>query len=140
MPDMLTIGRLSAATGVKVPTIRFYESVALLPAPPRTASDRRLYDDAAVRRLSFIRHARNLGFPLEAIRALLDLSAHPEQPCDQADEIVAQQLAEVDRKIAQLSALREELARMAHPCRGGRVADCRVIESLAEAPPRGVPV
>lgn len=129
---MLTIGRLSAATGVKVPTIRFYESAGLLPAPPRTASDRRLYDQPAVRRLCFIRHARNLGFPLEAVRALLELAAHPEQPCGQADEILAEQLAEVDRKITQLTALRGELARMADHCGGGRVADCRVIESLAE--------
>ena len=55
------IGKLAAATGVKVPTIRFYEEIGLLPAPPRTASDRRMYDDAAERRLSFIRHARRLG-------------------------------------------------------------------------------
>ena len=68
--SLLSIGKLAKATDVKVPTIRFYEQIGLLPPPPRTDSDRRLYDDAAVRRLAFIKHARQLGFPIEAIRIL----------------------------------------------------------------------
>ena len=77
----LTIGSLARAADVKIPTIRFYEQIGLLPEPERSESDRRLYGDAAVRRLSFIRHARQLGFSVEAIRSLLaltdDLSSSP---------------------------------------------------------------
>lgn len=76
-----------AETGVKVPTIRFYEKIGLLEEPPRTASDRRLYDGAATRRLAFIRHARQLGFEIDDIRALLALSDEPDQPCTEVNRI-----------------------------------------------------
>ena len=79
---MLSIGKLAKAADVKVPTIRFYEQIGLLPAPPRTDSDRRLYGEPAIRRLAFIKHARQLGFPIEAIRTLLDLADHPDRACD----------------------------------------------------------
>jgi DNA-binding transcriptional MerR regulator len=124
------IGKLAAATGVKIPTIRFYEEIGLLPAPPRTASDRRMYDDEAERRLSFIRHARQLGLDLDSIRSLLDLSDHPDRPCDEANAIAGRHLAEVRRKIAQLRALERELARLTAECAGGRVSGCKVIEAL----------
>ncbi|WP_367118253.1 helix-turn-helix domain-containing protein [Brevundimonas sp.] len=127
---MRPIGKLAAATGVKVPTIRFYEEIGLLPAPPRTASDRRMYNDEAVRRLSFIRQARHLGFALDSIRSLLDLSDHPDLPCDEANAIAERHLAEVRRKIAQLQALQSELSRMTAECAGGRVSACKVIEAL----------
>lgn len=126
------IGVLAKAAGVKVTTIRYYEGIGLLPSPPRTASDRRLYDDADARRLSFIRHARELGFPIEAIRSLLDLSSHPELPCDAADRIAAEQLSSVENKIAQLESLRMELARISKACKGGTVGKCSVIEALAD--------
>lgn len=129
-PSPRTIGKLSAATGVKVPTIRFYEQIGLLPAAPRTASDRRLYDDAALRRLSFIRHARQLGFDLDSIRSLLDLSDHPDRPCGEANAIAERHLAEVTEKIARLQALKTELSRMTAECAGGQVSACKVIEVL----------
>ena len=129
-PALRPIGRLSAETGVKIPTIRFYEQIGLLAPPPRTASDRRLYDDAALRRLSFIRHARQLGFDLEAIRSLLDLSDQPDRPCADANAIAARHLADVEAKIAQLQALQVELTRMKADCAGGRVSACKVIEVL----------
>ncbi len=77
----LSIGALARRTDVKVPTIRYYESAGLLPQPDRTASNRRVYDADAIDRLAFIRHARDLGFGMDAIRALLDLRGQPEQPC-----------------------------------------------------------
>jgi len=130
IPALRPIGRLSAETGVKVPTIRFYEKIGLLAPPPRTASDRRLYDDDASRRLAFIRHARQLGFDLEAIRSLLDLSDQPDRPCADANAIAARHLADVEAKIAQLQALQVELARMKADCAGGRVSACKIIEVL----------
>jgi len=127
-----TIGDVARDTGVKVPTIRYYESIGLLPAPPRTHSNRRVYDEADRHRLAFIRHARELGFEVEAIRTLLSLQDRPEQSCESADAIARARLAEVDRRIASLTALRAELLRMLDHSAAGRVADCRVIETLAD--------
>lgn len=129
---MLSIGKLARATGVKVPTIRYYETVGMIRADARSAGNQRLYDARAVKRLAFIRHARELGFPLEAIRDLLDLSDRPDRSCEAADAIAREQLAAVEQRIARLSALRVELKRMIADCEGGRIADCRVIEVLGD--------
>lgn len=132
MKDDVPIGVLARKTGVKIPTIRYYEQIGLLPAPPRTKSNRRLYaaDDAA--RLAFIRHARQLGFELSAVRTLLALQEKPEQSCGEADRIARARLAEVNDKIARLTALKAELERMAKGCARGKIAACRVIEVLTE--------
>lgn len=129
---MLTIGKLGAAAAVKVPTIRYYEQIGLLPAPGRSTGNQRLYPDAALGRLSFIRHARDLGFPLEAIRDLLSLSDRPDQSCAAADAIARTQLASVRARIARLRALEAELKRMVAQCAHGTIADCRVIEVLGD--------
>ena len=128
----LTIGRVAQATGSKVQTIRYYEQIGLLPAPERSRGNQRLYDDRAVERLAFIRHARGLGFPLDAIRGLLDLADRPDRPCDEADAIARAQLGQVERRLSRLTALKAELERMIAQCRGGRIADCRVIEELSD--------
>ncbi|MBA4793443.1 MAG: helix-turn-helix domain-containing protein [Phenylobacterium sp.] len=128
----LTIGKLAKATDVKVPTIRFYEQIGLLPEPDRTDSDRRIYDDRAVRRLAFIKHARQLGFSVQAIRTLLDLADHPDHACDDANDLAAEQLTSIETKIAQLQALRSELKRMVDAGCRGVAGECRVIETLAD--------
>lgn len=128
----LTIGKLAAAADVKVPTIRFYEQIGLLPQPARTESDRRAYEPVAVRRLAFIKHARQLGFPIEAIRTLLELADHPDRACDDANALAQEQLATIETKIAQLEALRGELRRMVAVGCQGPAGDCRVIETLAD--------
>lgn len=130
--EMIPIGALSQVTGVKVPTIRFYEEIGLLPAPVRTHSNRRSYGPPHLQRLRFIRHARDLGFAVDDIRELLAMAAEPQASCDRADSIAQRHLGEVERRIAQLESLRTELQRMIGECRHGRVADCRVIESLAD--------
>ena len=127
----LSIGQLAQASDVKVPTIRFYEEIGLLPQPRRAANDRRIYDQDAVRRLAFIRHARQLGFSVDAIRDLLDLSDHPDRDCGEANRLAAQQLRDVETKIAQLEVLRAELRRMVDAACKGQAGDCRVIEALA---------
>jgi DNA-binding transcriptional MerR regulator len=129
---MLSIGAVSKRTGIKIPTIRFYEAEGLIDAPARTGSGRRRFSDAEVRRLSFIRHARALGFDLNDIRSLLDLSDHPERPCGQANAIAQRHLEDVDTRISQLRALKRELTRIARPCDAGSAGQCRVIEALAD--------
>ncbi|WP_374271634.1 MerR family transcriptional regulator [Paenirhodobacter enshiensis] len=129
---MLTIGKLAQETGVKVPTIRYYEQIGLLPEPDRSAGNQRLYDRAHRDRLRFVRHARELGFPLDAIRDLLSLSDRPEASCAAADGIVREQLHAVRERIARLQALEEELARMIAQGCHGTIADCRVIEVLGD--------
>ncbi len=128
----LSIGELSRMSGVKVPTIRYYEQIGLLPAPPRSEGNRRQYDTGDLRRLAFIRHARELGFEIDAIRALLALQDQPGQSCAVADQIARARLAEVEQRIASLMALKAELERMVSECACGRVAECRVIEVLAD--------
>ena len=108
----LSIGELARRTRVKVPTIRYYEGAGLMPAPSRTEGQQRRYDGDAVSRLNFIRHSRELGFEVDAIRELLALTAEPDRPCAEVDVIARRHLAEVERRIAQLTALRGELRRM----------------------------
>lgn len=129
---MLTIGKLGEAAGVKVPTIRYYEQIGLLPPPDRSAGNQRLYGQRARDRLAFIRHARELGFPLEAIRDLLSLSDRPDQSCAAADSIARAQLAATRARIARLRALEAELERMIGQCAHGTISDCRVIEVLGD--------
>ncbi len=125
-----TIGAAARTAGCKVQTIRYYEQIGILRSPPRTEGNQRIYGQEAVERLTFIRHARELGFPLEAIRDLLSLSDNPEQSCSDADSIAQEQLKSVERRLLRLQRLKIELKRMIKECRGGRVANCRVIEVL----------
>lgn len=128
----IAIGELAKRTAVKVPTIRFYEQIGLLPTPPRTEGNQRRYGKTEVDRLNFIRHARELGFEVDDIRELLAMSAEPQASCHQADSIARNHLAEVDRRIASLTALRGELSRMIEECHHGRICDCQIIEALAD--------
>lgn len=136
MTDAVPIGEAARLTGVKVPTIRYYETVGLVREPPRTGGNRRLYGAEHLRRLAFIRHARELGFEVEAIRTLLDLQDNPGQSCSPADSIARRRLKDVEARIAGLSALKGELERMIEGCGHGTVAECRVIEALTD-PARG---
>lgn len=132
MNSGISIGEAARQSGVKVPTIRYYEQIGLLSAPPRTESNRRLYEAGDLRRLAFIRHARELGFEIDAIRTLLTLQDDPAQPCGKADIIAKARLADVKQRIRSLSALKRELEMMVEGCSHGRVAECRVIEVLAD--------
>ncbi|MCM8730091.1 helix-turn-helix domain-containing protein [Hephaestia sp. GCM10023244] len=126
----LTIGDLGKATNTKVETIRYYERIGLLPKPPRTAGNYRDYGAAALARLSFVRRARDLGFSLDEVRALLDLADDRRCDCAGIDSIARAHLREVERKLADLAALRRELKAVIDSCQGGIVADCRIIEAL----------
>ncbi|MCB1417237.1 MAG: helix-turn-helix domain-containing protein, partial [Nitratireductor sp.] len=110
---MYSIGELSRATGVKVPTIRYYEQMGLLDAAERSEGNQRRYERKGLERLAFIKHARDLGLNIDAIRKLIRLSAHPDQPCDDADRIAKEQLSVVRDRIARLKRLESELERIA---------------------------
>ncbi len=127
----MKIGELANATATKVETVRYYEKIGLLAPPARSASNYRSYNNEHLARLSFIRRARDLGFTLEAVRELLTLSDNAGQSCGAVDQIASAHLAEVERKIDDLSALRSELTRVLGSCRHGTIADCKIIESLA---------
>jgi DNA-binding transcriptional MerR regulator len=126
------IGVAATRSGVKVPTIRYYEQIGLLPRPPRTKSNRRRYDANDLNRLAFICHAREQGFDIQASRALLTLQDNPDQSCVAADVIARARLDEVEQRIATLIVLKAELQHMIAECSRGRVAECRVIEVLAD--------
>jgi len=128
----MTIGRLSKAAGVKVTTIRYYESINLMGKPERSTSGQRLYDDADVQRLSFIRHARDLGFPIDSIRELIDLQDQPGEDCAQVDVIAKRQLGDIRRRLGQLKALESELQNMVRVCKGGKIRSCKVLQTLGE--------
>lgn len=132
-PKVLTIGRLAQATGTNVETIRFYEKIGILPPPARTEGNYRSYDPAHLNRLSFIRRARDLGFSLDQVKALLRLSDDRSQSCAAVDDIAKLHREEVERKIRDLQAMKAELDRIIDTCKCGTVAECRIIETLSPA-------
>jgi DNA-binding transcriptional MerR regulator len=133
MERVIPIGGLAERTGVKVETIRYYEQVGLLPPPERSYGNQRRYGTRHLERLAFIKHARDLGFSVNSIRALLALSDKPDMACDDAHKTAARHLADVRGKIAQLKSLEAELERITTSCFGGvPVRDCAVIEALAD--------
>ena len=130
---MYSIGALSKRTGVKVPTIRYYEQVGLLTRAERTQGNQRRYDKAGLDRLAFIKHGRDPGFSIGALIALIDLQDHPDQGCDEATGIARGQLKGVREKIARLKRLEQELSRIATSCDGASMSeDCAILMSLGD--------
>ncbi|MBM0169525.1 MerR family transcriptional regulator [Altererythrobacter sp. C41] len=127
----MRIGELARATGIKAETIRYYEREGILPAADRTDSNYRDYSDSHLATLTFIRRARQLGFGMAQVQELLALSDRADKPCQNVDELVRDQLEEVERKILDLSSLRDELRLMLRSCEANRIGECRIVESLA---------
>ncbi len=126
------IGEVARRTGVKVATIRYYESIALLAQPTRSAAGRRVYDEGAVQRLKFIRHARELGLEIDDIRRLANLSDQPQRSCADVDAIAKAHLADINSRIKRLKALRSEMQQMISDCAQGQVCQCRILEVLSD--------
>jgi Cu(I)-responsive transcriptional regulator len=132
MPDAtFTIGGLARETATKAETIRYYERINLLPAPDRTNGNYRIYNTEHLSRLSFIRRARDLGFSIEQVREILGLADDRNRSCAGVDAIAREHLAEVERKIADLNAMRRELSTIIGQCARNVIADCRIIEALS---------
>ncbi len=128
----LTIGELAVETSCKIQTIRYYEQIGLMPGASRTRGNQRRFGRAHLERLAFIRHSRALGFSLDAIRELFSLTDEPDRSCAAVDRIARRQLQQVESRIRRLQALAAELKRMIRRCHGGRMAECRIIEALAD--------
>ena len=126
----MRIGELAKATGTKAETIRYYEREGILPAADRTDSNYRDYSDNHLAALTFVRRARQLGFSMAQVRELLALSDRADKPCQEVDELVHNQLEEVERKLLDLSSLRDELRLMLRSCEANSIGECRIVESL----------
>lgn len=126
-----SIGALAEATDTKVETIRYYERIGLLPEPGRTGGNYRAYTADHMARLSFIRRARDLGFTLNQVRALLGLADNRNSDCCAVDAMTRDHLAAVDRKLADLKRLRKELNNLLQQCERGTIAECRIIGALS---------
>jgi MerR family mercuric resistance operon transcriptional regulator len=128
----IQIGELSRQTGYNVETIRYYERVGLLPHPPRSAARYRLYQAGDVRRLAFVRRARELGFTLDEVRALLALSVDDgKDTCAEVRHLAARHLADVRAKIADLRAMERVLADAVRRCDAGELPGCPLIDTLS---------
>lgn len=130
-----SIGVLARRTGCSVPTIRYYEEIGLLPAGPRTEAGRRVYEEAAVRRLGFIRRCRDFGFAIEQVRELVGLMDEPDRPCVEVREVAARHLTQLRAKLTELQALETAMAAFVcscdTACAGGAAVDCSILEDLA---------
>ena len=128
--DGMSIGELSQLTGVNIETIRYYEKIRMLQAPPRTAGGRRVYRSTETRVLAFIRRGRELGFGLDDIRALLALGAPGKASCADVREIAAHHLDDIRAKVADLRKLEKLLAKTIAQCSGSKAPDCPVLDIL----------
>jgi len=128
----LSIGELSRRAGVNIETIRYYERIQILPAPPRTAGGRRAYGPAETRSLTFIRRSRELGFSLDEIRALLALARDSgTNTCAEVRKLASHHLADVQARIADLRAMASVLSDAVHRCDAGELPGCPLIDALA---------
>src|SRR5712691_1176974 len=125
----MLIGKLAAETGVKIETIRYYERVGLLSAPPRTEGRHRVYNEQHKQRLTFIRRSRELGFSLDDIRTLIDL-ADSKRDCA-AKELTLRHLADVRGKLANLKRLESALKCMSGACKPGDQNSCPIFDALS---------
>ncbi len=127
----MRIGELAQATGTKAETIRYYEREGILPYADRTDSNYRDYSKDHLATLTFVRRARELGFSMAQVRELLALSDRDDKPCQDVDRLARSQIDEVQRKINDLTAMRDELSRMLAACDTDKIGQCRIVESLA---------
>ncbi|WP_049631299.1 helix-turn-helix domain-containing protein [Cellvibrio sp. pealriver] len=132
---MLGIGELSRTTGCPIETIRYYERLGLLDKPHRTEGGHRLYNLTQQKRLQFIVKARQLGFSLEKTRELLSLSENNTRSCDDALQLVENNVADIQQKITQLQLMEKSLRELAGGCRSccpnAKAPDCSIIDALA---------
>ncbi len=128
----MRIGQLSKKTGCNIETIRYYEKRGLLPNPPRTAGGYRLYDSDHLKRLTFVRRSRDLGFSMAEIEKLLSLVDEHQLTCHDMHQQTLAHLGGVQSKIADLKRLERVLTEIASKCSDGTVPECPIIDALYE--------
>ncbi len=126
----MTRSVIAERTGVHIETVRYYERIGLLPAPPRSEGGHRIYDEDLLRRLNFIRRCRELGFTLDEVRGLLLLVDGGDYTCGEVEVFTFAHLGKVRRKLADLKRMEKVLREMIARCEGGEVPECPVIEAL----------
>lgn len=131
--QLLTRGALAAQSGCNIETIRYYEQIGLLPPPPRSQGGHRLYGQELIKRLTFVRRSRELGFSLEEVRELLRLVDGSKYTCAQVEALAHQHAQDIRRKIADLKKLKSVLEAMAARCTGGKIPDCPIIDALFDS-------
>lgn len=128
----LTIGELGTKAGVNIETLRYYERRGLLPEPPRSESNYRLYPLESVKIVRFIKRAQELGFTLKEIEELLSLRAIPEAQCADIQKLAKQKIQDIDTKINTLQAIRAALAILIAECPGqAPIQQCPILETIA---------
>ena len=125
-----TRGQLAAVSGVKSETIRYYESIQLLPPPKLQANNHRVYEEKHNDRLRFIRRARELGFTLAEVQGLLDLVDNQRLSCDEVKQVAESHLGDIENKINDLKNMANVLGGLVQECRGNESPQCAIIESL----------
>lgn len=130
MSTTFTIGQLASAAEIPTATIRYYEKIGLLATPSRSGSNYRQYGSEDLDRLTFVRRARDIGFTIDQVRSLLAFSDRQHGDCCTVTALTAEHLAAVEQKIADLLLLRDRLAGLLDSCKGGMVADCRIIDAM----------
>jgi Cu(I)-responsive transcriptional regulator len=126
----MNIGQAAAASGLSQRMIRHYEKIGLIPTPARRDSGYRDYNDADVHRLKFVANARDLGFPIEDIRALLSLWQDRSRASGDVKALALFRAEELGRKVASLEAMRATLIDLADACHGDQRPDCPIIDRL----------
>lgn len=126
-------GELAKRTGCNIETIRYYERIGLLPNPPRSDNGFRSYTEDHLRRLTFIRRARGLGFTLDEVQDLLRLVDGGHYSCAQVQDLALRHADEIQRKIEDLRRMERVLKEMAAQCSGEEVPECPIIEILSDA-------
>ena len=130
MSTSLTIGQLASAAEIPAATIRYYEKIGLLASPCRSGSNYRQYGSDDLERLTFVRRARDIGFTIDQVLSLLSFSDQQSGDCCTVTALTEEHLASVEQKIADLLRLKDRLTDLLTSCRGGLVADCRIIDAL----------
>src|SRR5690606_7841951 len=125
------IGEASALSGVSAKMIRHYESIGLIPPPARSFANYRLYSDADVHRLRFIRRARHLRFPMKRIEALLALWSDPGRSSAEVKRVALEHVNELSERIRQMQAMQRTLEQLARCCHGDDRPDCPILDDLA---------
>ena len=126
----MNIGEAARASGVSAKMLRYYESIDLIPSADRTGAGYRTYGERDVDTLRFIRRARDFGLPMDRVKLLVSLWQDKQRPSREVKRIALAQVAELEARIAELTAMKDALAELAHACRGDGRPDCPILRDL----------